>query len=500
MAMALAVSATAAGLAPGVAEEGDFSQAEIVEEVWLDDTETAEEAPEPQEAAEGEDAGADSGGTEAEEAGAASVETGSLEVETVELAEEAGAASEETRIVEVETVELAEEATADPSGQGLVDSVETIPPIDQRLFIPSYGSTYTTQTDGSSYWTTPMDITDEDAVWKMLMDPIVVLDTGKKSTEKTQTFLYREPDENSKKVGVVTCESQGVRVIETLENGWSLIECYSSSFHATKVEAWNLLVSGYVPTKYLKTVKPDQTLGLVIDKLTQRVYVFREGKLWTTLMCSTGLAVWNGTKYQPYNETRSGEFLLMSRVGTLTSDNLLCSMAIRFNAGDMIHEVPHTKNGDGSRNYKRAEGKLGTKCSHGCIRVQRKKTPEGVNMTWIWDYAKNHGRIKLVIWEDWQGRQIPVPPDDMTLYYNPKKGEYYHRSETCYMAKNVTFTPFQYGQLEEGEFAELDHCPYCVPALRKSEIEEINLQYGPGRDHDELLTSLRQGYYEYLKE
>jgi len=414
-------------------------------------------------------------------------------------AEEADSPEPAEEIVEEVWLDEEEPGPEASDGENTGDGAD-LPIPDQRSFIPSYGSQYTEQIGGSSYWTTPMDITDEATVWKMLMEPMIVVDTGKKNSEKTQTFLYREPDENSKKVGVVTCETQGVRLIEQRDDGWSLVECYSSSFHATKVEAWNLLVSGYIPTKYLKTAEPDKTLGLVVDKLTQRVYVFKEGKLFTTLMCSTGLAVWNGSKYQPYNETRSGEFILISRVGTLKSDNLLCSMAIRFNSGDMIHEVPHTTNNDGSPNYKRAESKLGTKCSHGCIRVQRNKTPEGVNMNWLWDYAKSHGRIKIVIWEDWQGRQIPMPDPELTLYYNPNGGNYYHRSETCYMAKSIRFTPFKYAQLGEGEFAKLDHCPYCVPVLRAEEIENINLQYVPGKDHDELLTSLRQGYYEYLME
>ncbi|MBQ6382527.1 MAG: L,D-transpeptidase [Clostridia bacterium] len=391
--------------------------------------------------------------------------------------------------------EVPEEAQAEE------EAPETAPePIDQRSFTPSYGSPFTEQAGGSSFWTTPMDITDTDAIWKMLIEPITVIDIGKRSNEKLQTSIYREPDESSKKIGVVTCESQSVRVIENLDNGWSLIECYSSSFHDTKVKAWNLLVNGYVPTKYLKTVEPDQTLGIVVDKLTQRLYIFQKGKLLSTLICSTGLAVWNGQKYQPYNETRSGEYILMSRVGTLKSDNLLCSMALRYNDGDMIHEVPHTMNTDGSRNYKRAENKLGTKCSHGCIRVQRRKTPEGINMAWLWEYTKKHGHIKIVIWEDWQGRQIPVPADDMVLYYNPNGGDYYHRAETCYMAQNLTFTPFPYSQLEEGKFAKLAYCPYCCPELRAKEIQEINDKYAPGKDHDELLTSLRQDYYEYLQE
>ena len=128
------------------------------------------------------------------------------------------------------------------------------------VFTPSYGSKYTKDI-GSSYWTTPMDISNEQAVWNMLMEPITVVDLGKVKRKsrsqltKMQTYLYQEPDEKSKILGEVSNLSQGVRVIENLDNGWSLVECYSSSFFskpATKTKAWNILVSGYIPTKYLK--------------------------------------------------------------------------------------------------------------------------------------------------------------------------------------------------------------------------------------------------------
>lgn len=366
------------------------------------------------------------------------------------------------------------------------------------VFTPSFGSPY--QEDlGSAYWTTPMDITDEQAVWNMLMQPITVVDIGKKSGETVQAYLYSEPDTESRKVGVVTCESQGVRVIRHLEDGWSLVECYSSSFHDTKVPAWNLLVSGYIKTTYLKEVKPSEKLALIVDKLAQRLYVFQDGKLLSTLLCSTGLVMHNGTKYQPYNETRSGEFLLMSRQGSLISDRLICAHAIRFNGGDAIHEVPHVKQADGTKNYKSTEGKLGTKCSHGCIRVQRNKTPEGINMEWIRkQVTSNYSKIKIIIWEDWQGRQLAVPSPDTTLYYNPNKGRYYHRLDHCYNGKGITFTPFSYSQLEDEGFADLLPCPYCVPASRMSAIQAVNDLYAPGRDHEELLNSLRQDYFNSL--
>ena len=158
-------------------------------------------------------------------------------------------------------------------------------------------------------------------------------------------------------------------------------------------------------------------------------------------------------------------------------------------------------NADGTHNYKSTEKDLGKKKSHGCIRVQRFPTPDGINMAWIAQRVRKLdliGKVKIVIWEDWQGRQLPVPEDDTLLYYNPNKGQYYHRYDHCRNGKGITFTPFSYAELDESGFSKLIACPYCIPARRKAEIEEINALYAPGGDHEELLNSLRKDYYDYL--
>ena len=407
----------------------------------------------------------------------------------------------------VEDVMLDEEEVPEEAGGG-----SAAPVSDQSVFTPSYGSEWESAPGASSYWTLPMDITDEEAVWNMLMEPITVVDIGKSKglsrsqLTKQNIYMYKEPDKDSKIVGEVTNLSQGVRVIEELDNGWTHVECYSSSFYskpATKIKAWNILVSGYVQSKYLKQVQPTDKLALVVDKLAQHLYVFQEGKMIADLLCSTGLVQWNGKKYQPYNETRSGEFLLINMTGSLDSDRLKCSYAIRFNAGDEIHEVPHLVRADGTFEYKTTEPYLGEKRSHGCIRIQRLATPEGINMAWIYKRVRDLdlcGRVKIVIWEDWQGRQLPVPDPDTAVYYNDNgKGQYYHRGEKCNSASSVTFSPFRYSQLDEEPFSRLKACPWCNPVRRESEIEEINQRYAPGGDHDELLTELRQEYYEYLE-
>ena len=365
---------------------------------------------------------------------------------------------------------------------------------DQSVYTPSYGSPYTGTDPSVNYWTLPMDITDEAAVWEMLMQPMTVLDTGKKNAQKTQIVLRREPDEDAKGVGVVTCVSQGVHVLET-QGDWTLIECYSSSFHDSKVKAWNMLVQGWVPSKYIKTTKPNQEMGIVIDKLTQRLYLFKDGSLYDTLLVSTGLS----NKKQPYNETRSGEFLLLlPAVGGFQDGNMICSMAIRFDGGDLLHEVPHSLAADGSNYYGVFEPYLGSRASHGCIRVQRKKTPNGVNMKWIWD--NRQANIKLVIWEDWQGRQVPYPDDSTPVYYNPDGGSLYHSSEHCYSARTITFQPFTYGELEDDAYRKLKRCDYCNPPMRRADIDAINLEHVLGGDHDPILTEARQQYLNSLED
>ncbi len=333
------------------------------------------------------------------------------------------------------------------------------------LYLPSFAETAAVFTpsmavsedpDDHSYWTTPMDITDEEAVWAMLTAPSWVLD----GQQQEQVTLREMPDANSAAIGDVTCYSQGVQVLGGDENGWTKIRCYSSSFHDSKVKAWNALVEGYVPTNLLKKQESATGMGLVVDKLTQRLYVFTDGHLFATLAVSTGLA----NEKQPYNETRSGEFFLVSKVGDFKSDNMTCEMALRFNDGDLLHQVPYL----GNKDYDICESKLGERASHGCIRVQRKRTPEGVNMRWIYEHYEKF--TKIVIWEDYEGRVIPPTDPETVLYYNPKGGRNYHTQETCYgvRAEYQPMTAFTFSELDDEAFRKLTPCPYCNPPKRDS--------------------------------
>ena len=351
---------------------------------------------------------------------------------------------------------------------------------------PAYRSEEHPEHEGC-YWCTPMSLEDEEAIWKMLTSPITVADIDMNK----QTVVYAEPDEKSEMIGMLTGQSQGVHVLETLDNGWTKVETYSTSFHDSKVKNFNAFVTGYVPSKKLKTVKVNQNYGIIIDKLTQRLYLYKDGHLETSLAVSTGKYNPAAKKQQPYNETRSGEFLIIyTKTGSLNDEDsgMVCSYALKFNAADYIHEVPHRKNADGTKNFRGFEEILGTRASHGCIRVQAKKNAAGYNMSVLANLIKKRkdkNCVKLVVWEDYEGRQVRIPGDDTPLYYNPNGGSMYHSVQDCGSIKKkfLPLKAFTFAELDESPFSKLKACPYCMPTPRREFLDEINqihLESSPG--------------------
>ena len=402
-----------------------------------------------------------------------------LELEEVELEEESAEETDGTESAE----EGAPEEAAQPAGDHLPVGLWPEP----SGITPAYRSTETpAEAHEHCFWCTPMSLEDEEAIWKMLTSPVTVVQA--KDREKPlddqmrQTVLYAEPDEKSEKTGMVTGQSQGVHVLETRDDGWSKVETYSTSFHDSKVKNWNGFVTGYIRTEKLKTVEVNQNYGVIIDKLTQRLYLFVDGHLFTTLAVSTGLY----NRRQPYNETRSGEYLLIYyRKGDLPDGTMHCYYPIRFNGGDYLHEVPCVVPAGGNRkdaNYKQYESKLGSRASHGCIRVQRGNNAEGYNMFWLFNLlnSREDERCpKMVIWEDYEGRRVQVPDDGTPLYYNPNGGSMYHSLANCKDVKQkfLPLTAFTYGQLDEKPYSKLKRCPYCQPLPRKETIEKINEEH-----------------------
>lgn len=322
------------------------------------------------------------------------------------------------------------------------------------------------------YWQMTEGEMDEDIVWQVLTQPLTVLE-GK---QRDQIRVRARPEEDCRDyVGVVTCASQGVHVLGT-EGDWTLIEAYSSAEEGSDVQVWATRFQGYVKTSLLKELPVDDEYGIVIDKLQQRMFLYREGRLFSTLVLSTGFP----REDTPWNETPAGEFGIVSWVGAFWSGNLYCDKALRINSGIMIHEVPcqivtDETTGTETRDYHRCERYLGEKASHGCIRVQKDPTPEGVNAEWLWKNLSRKPVTKVIIWDE-LGRELGCPDEDYPLYYNPKGGKQYHASPECAMVKQKYWpmTAFTWGELEEEPYRSLTRCPGCAPQLRESEIQTLN--------------------------
>ncbi len=323
-----------------------------------------------------------------------------------------------------------------------------------------------------SFWNLPMDIREEEKIWQVLTSPVTVLS----GNERHQYRVRREADENcTEYTGEVTCESQGVQVLETAGE-WTRILAYSSSVEGSRVGVFSKCFTGYVETSLLKEKEVSQEIGLVVDKLQQRLYVFRNGHLFSTLLCSTGYA----RADTPFHETPAGEYLAISHTGGFWAGNLFCDMGIRINDGILLHEVPCTieeaEDGSQVRHYERCEYYLGEKASHGCIRIQKERTPQGVNMKWLWENMPRSGnRAKVIIWDDSDRTLVPAS-DDWPLYYNPDNGRQYHSDPYCSLVnqKFLPLTGFTYGELEEGRYASLSVCPGCSPEARAAEVEVMN--------------------------
>ena len=388
------------------------------------------------------------------------------------------------------TPDEADEQTAQQSSgtQGVNTLDQSPSAVETRTGNPCEGYHYAVPTMeevpeadyGKDFWRLPVGDYNEEAIWKVMMQPITVV------WGKDQRDVYRiraTPDASAKReniVGEIHYESQGVHVIEQREDGWSLVEVYNSSYGPNNRTRrgygdTDALIRGYVRTSDLRVIEPRNDYGILIDKLKQRMYVFKEGKIFTELLISTGIP----TRQQPWNETPSGEFLMVSRTGDFNAGNLVCRMSMRINGGALIHEVPYILNeSTGYWDYSSQEAQLGKKASHGCIRVQRLNNNDGINMTWLWNNIKVN--TKVLVWDD-DNRYYEYPDSDLPLFFNPNGGRFYHLDQNCRSIKD-RYLPLEgvlsYKELDNSEYAKLTPCAHCNPPLRASQIDQINKNNG----------------------
>ncbi|MBR3794839.1 MAG: peptidoglycan-binding protein [Clostridia bacterium] len=318
-------------------------------------------------------------------------------------------------------------------------------------------------------WFGEFDPYDEEAAWARLMQDITVLDVD----QKERIYLSDGPNgrrkTNDEHRGFFFGASVGVKVLDE-QDGWSKIQAYND---------YDELEEGWVRPGRLKTVTPNPTWGMIIDKRTQRLYLYKEGKLLTELLISTGT-----TKGQneDFCETASGDFLLISATGGFWSGNLWCDQAIRFNGGDLLHMVPAVYYGDivggtpdDTGDYRICESALGSRASHGCVRVQREKNADGYNHQWIWNNLRSEKNIKIIVWDD-DGRRLPETAGNTPMYYNPDGGEMFHADQYCPGVKSryLPLTKTTYAALESYPFTKLTPCNACAAPQRPEVVRSWN--------------------------
>ena len=320
----------------------------------------------------------------------------------------------------------------------------------------------------------------QQAIWEIMMQPITVIE----GDQTENIYITNEPGIKARPykencAGELHGQSQGVRVLEedTDGDGYVLIEAYTNDGTKTDNSYMESIaaskVQGYIKKSRLYQQEPSDKYALLVDKLRQKLYVFEEGRIISSLDVSTGL----NNKNQPYNETPAGEFVVVSWTGDFKAgSNTIGRFALRINGGTLLHEVLHDVGADGTTKiYSNYEPDLGKKASHGCVRIPRRKNAEGINMEWFWDNLEKY--TKVLIWDD-KGRQMYEPelPDAATqLYRNPDGGSNYHLDQNCSGVKDK-FLPLTgdltYGDLESEKFRKLTPCVYCAAPQKKETLYE----------------------------
>ena len=241
----------------------------------------------------------------------------------------------------------------------------------------------------AGYWGLTANASDAD-IWAALTRTMVSVNVG----ESESAYIYNSTD-NGKKIGSVSGLSQGLNLIEDLDDGWSVVEAYRNEDGA--------FVRGYIRTNKLRTVEPSNMYGLVIDKAAQTLTVYKNGERIGSCAVSTGLPT---VKYL-HRETPAGEFITVTRRGTIEHSGGYSKYTVRISGNYHLCEIPTTKKN--GKDYSLMADKLGQKASRGNICLAHDESADGgINAEWIWDLTDSNKKIKVLVFDDKDRSSIPA--------------------------------------------------------------------------------------------
>ncbi len=179
--------------------------------------------------------------------------------------------------------------------------------------------------------------------------------------ETTRVYIKESPSSSSANVGSTYGSLAEVKILSS-----------SDSYYYIEVLDYDTLnyIKGYVPVSSVKTITPSGPYNVLVDKGTQKVAIFNGETLVKEFVCSTG------TDETP---TPSGRFLIGSKGPVFyPSDNSQCFFWTRLDNNYLFHSAIYDRNGYA---VKSEYDKLGSKASHGCIRLPY------YDAKWIQDYV-----------------------------------------------------------------------------------------------------------------
>lgn len=218
----------------------------------------------------------------------------------------------------------------------------------------------------------------DDQIWNLMMQASIVVDIDYTDHQN----VYEEKNQDSTVLGTLHGQTQCVSVL-SLQDDWA------------KIGAWNheegKYIEGWVPLIKLKVENPNGDYGLLLDKKTQELTVFYQGKRIETLLVSTGRM----EKDQYYQETAAGSFLTGLHRVDFSTQGYKYDFVIQYDGGNLLHQIPYAWGG--KKDFTAARGLLGSKGSHACIRIQAEPGGmNGINAYWIWTHIPYHTRLFIL--------------------------------------------------------------------------------------------------------
>ncbi|MBR4038479.1 MAG: hypothetical protein IKJ11_00070 [Clostridia bacterium] len=262
---------------------------------------------------------------------------------------------------------------------------------DEGLLVGVGVSDAATQSS-AGYWSLKADASDAE-IWAAITRPMTGVDVG----ENESAYIYDSPESGRAKIGTVSGISQGLNVITERDDGWALVEAFRNEDGA--------FVRGYIKAAKLRTVEPNATYGIVIDKAKQTLTVYKDGARLGSCSVTTGLA----TPKYPHRETPAGEFITVTRRGAYEYyGSGYTKYTIRINGSYYLAEIPTTKK-NGTKFIEDVEASLGSKGTRGNICIAHAASSDGgINAKWIWDMTDTNKKVKVLIFDDKPRTDVPV--------------------------------------------------------------------------------------------